>query len=64
MATAGLASAGGDGNIVSAKTPLAAAATAPTTNPGKFPPPNKSSQGPPTSDTNIYIIKKKTSSYS
>lgn len=33
--------------------PLIAAAIAPTTNPGKFPPPNNASKGPPPSDTTI-----------
>jgi hypothetical protein len=46
-------SGGGDGSIVSANIPLAAAATAPTTNAGKLPPPNKASQGPLVTDTNI-----------
>ncbi|KAG5077998.1 hypothetical protein JHK82_056693 [Glycine max] len=37
------------------KMPLAAAATAPTTNAGKLPPPNRASHGPLITDTTIYI---------
>lgn len=45
----------GDGSIVIANNPLAAAATAPTKNAGKLPPPNSASHGPLKNDTNIYI---------
>lgn len=46
-------SGGGDGSTVSAKTPLAAAAMAPTTNAGKLPPPNRASHGPLATETTI-----------
>lgn len=50
-----LASSAGftDGNKTIANTALTAAATAPTMNAGKLPPPNRSSQGPLSADTNI-----------
>ena len=43
-----------DGNKTIANTALTAAATAPTTNAGKLPPPNRASQGPLSADTNIW----------
>ena len=48
-----LASGGGEGRRVKDSMALAAAATAPTTNAGKFPPPNNASHGPLVTDTNI-----------
>lgn len=53
MALSGETSEGKDGSMVSAKIPLAAAATAPTMNAGKLPPPNKASHGPLSNDTTI-----------
>lgn len=47
------ASGGGEGKTVNANTPLIAAAIAPSTNAGKFPPPKRASKGPPPSDTII-----------
>lgn len=46
-------SGGGDGSILSAKTPLMAAAIAPTMNAGKFPPPKRASHGPLATETTI-----------
>jgi hypothetical protein len=43
--------------MVSESIPLAAAATAPTRNAGKFPPPNRASQGPLANETNICKLK-------
>lgn len=54
-----LASGGGEGNNVNERTALAVAATAPTTNAGKFPPPNIASHGPLVTDTNICFSQKK-----
>lgn len=47
------ASGGGEGKTVNANTPLIAAAIAPSTNAGRFPPPKSASKGPPPSDTII-----------
>lgn len=47
------ASGGGEGKTVNANTPLMAAAIAPTTNTGRFPPPKRASKDPPPSDTII-----------
>lgn len=41
--------------MVKANIPLAAAATAPSTKAGRFPPPNIASNGPLPKDTNICI---------
>lgn len=46
-------STGGDGSTKIANIPLNNAATAPNTNAGKFPPPNRSSHGPLITDTSI-----------
>jgi hypothetical protein len=46
-------SGGGDGSMVNANIPLAAAATAPTTKAGRFPPPKRASQGPAATETTI-----------
>lgn len=46
-------SGAGEGSIVRATTPLATAATAPTTKAGRFPPPKSESHGPLPTETTI-----------